>query len=52
MKINNIFNLDLGFLGVALPIGISFYTFQTMSYTIDVYKGVVPAQHNIISFGS
>ena len=51
-NINNIFNLDLGFLGVALPIGISFYTFQTMSYTIDVYKGVVPAQHNIISFGA
>ena len=51
-NINNIFNLDLGFLGVALPIGISFYTFQTMSYTIVVYKGVVPAQHNIISFGA
>lgn len=51
-NINNIFNLDLGLLGVALPIGISFYTFQTMSYTIDVYKGIVPAQHNIISFGS
>ena len=51
-NINNIFNLDINFLGVALPIGISFYTFQTMSYTIDVYRGVVPAQHNIISFGA
>lgn len=31
---------------LALPIGISFYTFQTMSYTIDVYRGKVKAQHN------
>lgn len=37
--------------GLALPIGISFYTFQTMSYTIDVYRGKVKAQHNLISFG-
>ena len=40
-----------GLLQLALPIGISFYTFQTMSYTIDVYRGEIPAQHNIISFG-
>lgn len=51
-SINSIFNLDLTNLNLALPIGISFYTFQTLSYTIDVYRGVVPAQHNIISFGS
>ncbi len=38
-------------LGVALPIGISFYTFQTLSYTIDVYQKRVRAQHNIVSFG-
>ena len=31
---------------VALPIGISFYTFQALSYVIDVYRGEVPAQHN------
>ena len=31
---------------VALPIGISFYTFQALSYVIDVYEGEVPAQHN------
>lgn len=37
---------------VALPIGISFYTFQTMSYSIDVYRGVIPVQKNIISFGT
>lgn len=41
----------LGVLELALPIGISFYTFQTMSYTIDVYRGKVKAQHNLISFG-
>ena len=35
-----------------LPIGISFYTFQTMSYTIDVYRGEVPAQKNILRFAT
>lgn len=34
-----------------LPIGISFYTFQTMSYIIDVYRREVPAQRNFITFG-
>lgn len=38
-------------LGLALPIGISFYTFQTLSYTIDVYRRKVQVQHNIIDFG-
>lgn len=37
---------------LALPIGISFYTFQTMSYTIDVYRGDAKVQKNIISFGA
>ncbi len=37
---------------VALPIGISFYTFQTMSYTIDVYRGKVAAQRNLINFAT
>lgn len=35
-----------------LPVGISFYTFQTMSYTIDVYRKKVPAQKNLITFGA
>lgn len=39
-------------LEVHLPIGISFYTFQTMSYTIDVYRGDSKAQRNIINFGT
>ena len=39
-------------LGITLPIGISFYTFQTMSYTIDVYRGDAKAQRSIVSFGT
>jgi alginate O-acetyltransferase complex protein AlgI len=39
-------------LGLSLPIGISFYTFQTMSYTIDVYRGDARAQKNIVTFGT
>ena len=35
-----------------LPLGISFYTFQTLSYTIDVYRREVKAEHNIIDFGA
>lgn len=50
-SINSLFGLDCPVLNLALPIGISFYTFQTMSYTIDVYRGIVPAQHSLISFG-
>ncbi len=49
--INSMTGHDFRLLGLALPIGISFYTFQTMSYTIDVYRGNVQAQHNLISFG-
>lgn len=39
-------------LNISLPIGISFYTFQTMSYTIDVYRGDSKLQKNIIHFGT
>lgn len=51
-NVNNIFNLDIHLLNIALPIGISFYTFQTMSYAIDVYLEKVGVQKNIIDFGS
>lgn len=50
--INSIFGLSIPLLSLPLPIGISFYTFQTLSYTIDVYRGEVKAQHNIINFGT
>ncbi len=50
------FNAALGtsipLLRLALPIGISFYTFQCMSYSIDVYRGDAQPQGNIISFGA
>ncbi len=39
-------------LGLTLPVGISFYTFQTMSYTIDIFMGNAKMQKNILSFGS
>ncbi|MBQ8741149.1 MAG: MBOAT family protein [Clostridia bacterium] len=39
-------------LGITLPVGISFYTFQTMSYTLDVYLGEASIQKNIATFGS
>ena len=50
--INGIFGSSLPLLNLPLPIGISFYTFQTMSYTIDVYRGDAKAQKNILSFGA
>ena len=39
-------------LGIVLPVGVSFYTFQTMSYTIDVYRRVIPAERNFLSFAT
>ena len=44
--------LSIPLLRLALPVGISFYTFQSLSYTIDVYRGNVPVQKNPISFGA
>ena len=49
---NQVTGLSLPLLRLALPIGISFYTFQCLSYVIDVYRGNVPAQRNPISFGA
>lgn len=48
--VNQLTGLSLALPGFLLPIGISFYTFQTISYTIDVYKGEVPAQRNFMNF--
>lgn len=50
--VNGITGAGLELLEIALPIGISFYTFQTMSYTIDVYRGEAHVQKNLISFGA
>ena len=44
---NAVFGSEVPLLHVVLPIGISFYTFQILSYTIDVYRGQVPAQKNL-----
>ncbi len=51
-NVNGIFGTAIPLLNLPLPIGISFYTFQTMSYTVDVYRGQAKAQHNILSFGA
>ena len=50
--VNGILDTKIPLLGLALPIGISFYTFQCLSYTIDVYRGDTVAQKNPISFGA
>lgn len=52
VNINSVLGTSIKTLNLGLPIGISFYTFQTMSYTIDVYRGAAPVQKNIISFGT
>ncbi|MFR8548138.1 MAG: MBOAT family O-acyltransferase [Lachnospiraceae bacterium] len=50
--VNGLTGAGFELLHLALPIGISFYTFQTMSYTIDVYRGEAQVQKNLISFGA
>ena len=50
--INSIFSANLDSLNLTLPIGISFYTFQTMSYTIDVYKNEAKPQKNILNLAT
>ena len=51
-NINKLFNLKMSFLGLILPIGISFYTFQLLSYVLDVYKNKVEVQKNIFDLGT
>ena len=46
--VNGVSGADIGLLKIALPIGISFYTFQTISYTIDVYRGDAQVQKNFV----
>ena len=47
-NINSIFRTEFTLLALALPIGISFYTFQILSYTVDVYRGEAKVQKSII----
>ena len=49
-NLNFIFSMNLPYKSVALPIGISFYTFQTLSYTIDVFRGEAKVQNSFMKF--
>ena len=49
---NSVTGLSVPLLRIALPIGISFYTFQILSYTVDVYRKDVPAQKNLINLAA
>ena len=51
ITVNSLAGTSLPLLELPLPIGISFYTFQTMSYTIDVYRGETKVQKNLLDFG-
>ncbi|MDL2217779.1 MBOAT family protein [Christensenellaceae bacterium OttesenSCG-928-M15] len=51
-SINGVFGTQIPLPGLSLPIGISFFTFQTMSYTIDVYRGDTHAQKNLLSMAT
>ncbi len=51
-NVNAIFGGNIDLLGLALPIGISFYTFQTLSYTIDVYRGDAKVQKNFFNLAT
>ena len=52
VNLNNWFDFGLKTLDLRLPIGISFYTFQTMSYTIDVYRGKASVQRNLFKLST
>lgn len=49
-NINSLLHVKLPLLKLGLPIGISFFTFQTMSYSIDVYRGKVKVENNFLTF--
>ncbi len=50
--VNAIAGSEFSWAAVVLPIGISFYTFQSMSYSIDVYRGDIPAERNFLRFAT
>jgi alginate O-acetyltransferase complex protein AlgI len=49
-NVNLLLGTELPVPSIAMPIGISFYTFQTISYVVDVYRGNVRAQHSFVAF--
>ena len=51
-NVNSLLGANIPLFKLALPIGISFYTFQCLSYTIDVYRGDAQVQKNVVSFGA
>ena len=51
-NINNLFKTNMSLFNIVMPIGISFFTFQTLSYVIDVYKKRVGASHNFLDFAT
>ncbi|MBQ6601541.1 MAG: MBOAT family protein, partial [Clostridia bacterium] len=51
-SVNSLTGADIPLLKLALPIGISFYTFQALSYIVDVYRGDVPSQRNYINLAT
>ena len=51
-SVHAVMGISVPALKIALPVGISFYTFQILSYEIDVYRGTVPAQRNIVDLGA
>ena len=49
---NNLLNINIKYLSIILPLGISFFTFQNVSYLIDVYRGDIEAQKSIVKYGT
>ena len=50
-NINSLFNSNVKYLSIILPLGISFFTFQNVSYLVDVYRGDIAPQKSIIKYG-
>ncbi|MCL2034162.1 MAG: MBOAT family protein [Oscillospiraceae bacterium] len=51
-NVNLLLSASIPNIGLTLPLGISFYTFQTMSYAIDVYRGKIKAEKSFINFAT
>ena len=48
---NNLLNINIKYLSIILPLGISFFTFQNVSYLIDVYRGDIAPQKKLVNYG-